>query len=175
MKRFLTQTLRSGWLVVCLHVGIWVLIYLAAANLGGKAPDLHESDSFSTPPSRLPPVAKLSHLFATGVWPKSVLETNAVDPFFTRHFIPPPPPSPPAPTTRKIDLTYQGFFQTADAPKQTILKMGDVFLITPLGAKVTANLFVSDVTAQTLTLTNLSNQTNVLTLNTKKEIEVPIQ
>ena len=175
MKQILTQTLKSRWLVVCLHAGLWLLIYLAASNLGGKAPDLRETDSASTPPSRLPPISKLGSIFAPNVWPKNILETNSLDPFFTRHFIPPPTPPPPAPTTRKIELTYQGFYQTDGAAKQTIVKLGDTFLITPPGAKVTANLFVSDATVQALTLTNLANQTNILPLNTKKEIEVPIQ
>ena len=175
MKQILTQTVRSRWLVVGFHAGLWLLIYLAASNLGGKAPDLRETDSTAAPPSRLPPVARLASLLAPGVWPKTILETNSLDPFFTRHFIPPPPAPPPAPTTRKIELTYQGFYQTADAPKQTIVKFGDAFLITTPGAKLTANLFVSEATVQALTLTNLARQTNILPLNTKKELEVPIQ
>jgi hypothetical protein len=162
-------------MIVCLHGGLWLLIYLAASNLGGKAPNFREVDSFSTPPSRLPPVAKIAPLFAPGVWPKTVLDTNNLDPFFTRNFIPPPKPPPPAPTTRKIELTYQGFYQAAGGPKQSIIKLGDAFLTTPPGAKVTANLFVMDATVQALTLTNSASQTNILQLNVKKELEVPIQ
>ncbi len=175
MNQAFIHVLRNRWLMLSLHVGLWLLIYLTASNLGGKAPDFREADTFSTPPSRLPPVTKIAPLFAPGVWPKSVLDTNTLDPFFTRHFIPTAPAPPPAPTTRKIELTYQGFYQTASGPRQTLVKMGDAFLITPLGAKVTANLFVSDATVLSLTLTNLARQTNVLTLNTKKELEVPIQ
>ena len=38
-----------------------------------------------------------------------------------------------------------------------------------------ANLFVADATMQNLTLTNSAAQTNILVLNTKKPLEVPIQ
>ena len=48
-------------------------------------------------------------------------------------------------------------------------------MVTPVGAKVVTNWFVAEATLQSLTLTNLTAQTNVLTLNAKKEIEVPIQ
>ena len=175
MRQLFIHTLRSRWFIVSVHAGLWLLICLAAANLGGKAPPFYESESFSTPPQPLPPVGRLAPLLGPGVWPKSVLDTNAVSPFFTRHFIPPPAPPPPAPTTRKVDLTYQGFYQTADGPKQTIVKLADSYLINPPGSKLTANLFISDATMQALTLTNSASQTNILLLNTKKEIEVPIQ
>lgn len=168
------HTLRSRWLIVGFHAALWLLICLAAANLGGKAPPFYEAESFSTPPQPLPPVAKLAPLLAAGVWPKSVMDTNTLSPFFTKHFIPPIAPAPPVPTTRKIELTYQGFYQTVDGPKQTIVKLADSFIITSPGLKVTANLFISDATMQALTLTNLDRQTNILLLNTKKEIEVPI-
>jgi hypothetical protein len=174
MNRFLIHILGSRWLVACFHLGLWLLIALAASNLGGKAPDLREGDSVSTQSQNLPPVDKLALMFGPNVWPKSILDTNSFTPFFTRHFIPPPAPPPPAPTTKKIELTYQGFYQTGEGPKQTIVKLADSFLITAPGAKVTANLFIADATMQVLTLTNLAKQTNILTLNTKKEIEVPL-
>ena len=82
---------------------------------------------------------------------------------------------PPAPTTKKNELTYHGFYQSAGGAKQTMVKFGDAFLTTTLGAKLTANLFVAEASPQALTITNLANQTNTLLLNTKKEIEVPIQ
>src|SRR2546421_9655861 len=35
------------------------------------------------------PVAKLLNLFSPTVWPTALEATNALNPFFTRHFIPP--------------------------------------------------------------------------------------
>ena len=45
----------------------------------------------------------------------------------------------------------------------------------PIGAKVVSNLFVAQATMQTLTLTNPAALTNILSVNTKKEIEIPIR
>ncbi|NOS69076.1 MAG: hypothetical protein HOP33_04015 [Verrucomicrobia bacterium] len=44
----------------------------------------------------------------------------------------------------------------------------------PTGGRVTTNLFILDPGMQTLTLTNSAAQTNVIMLNTKKEVEVPL-
>ncbi len=172
MKAVIVQILRSRGLAAGVHAGLWLLLYLAVTGLGGKAPDLREAQAFSTPAQSPAPVAKLQRLFSPGVWPRTLADTNTLNAFFTRHFI---PPQAPPPTTRRIELTYQGFYQTPDGPKHVILKMADAFLVTPLGAKVTANLFAAEATMQSLTLTNPAAQTNLLLLNTKKEIEVPIQ
>jgi len=171
----LTQSLRSRWFVAAVHAGFWLLLYLAATSFGGKAPEFREAEAASTPAQSPAPVAKLEQLFAPGVWPKAVADTNTLNPFFTRHFIPPPTPAPPPPTTRKIEVTYQGFYQTGDGPKHALLKLGEALSFAPIGARVATNLFVAAATMQALTLTNLAGQTNVLLLNTKKEIEVPIQ
>src|SRR5207247_7807306 len=168
MKPLLAQILNSRWFSISVHIGLWLLVYLSATSLGGKTAEVRETDSFSTPAQSVAPVAKLDHLFSPGIWPKAIVETNSLNPFFTRHFIPPQTPTPPAPTTRKIELTYQGFYQTADGPKQTMVRFGDSFLVAIPGAKVTANLFVADVNVQALTLTTLPRQTNILPLNAKR-------
>ena len=94
-------------------------------------------------------------------------------PFFTRYFVPPAPPPPP--TTRTIEVTYQGFYQTGDGPKQTMFRLGEAFHFAPVGARIATNLFIAEVTMQAMTLTNLAAQTNILPLNVKKELVVPIQ
>jgi hypothetical protein len=175
MNAVLMQLLRSRGLALSLHVSLWLLLYLALTRFGGRAPDFRELESTSTASQSPAPVARLEKLLAPGVWPKSVIDTNYISPFFTRYFIPPATPAAPPPTTRKIELTYQGFFQTANGPKQAIVKLGDTFLVGGIGTKLTADLFAAEATMQTLILTNPAAQTNLLLLNTKKEIEVPIQ
>ncbi len=175
MKPAFLQILKSRWLAGCLHLGLWLLFFLVLTRLGGRTPVFHEREAFSTPPQSPAPVARLEPLFAPGAWPVSLARSNAPDPFFTRHFTPAPAPPPPSPTTRKIELTYLGFYLSGDSPKQAVVRFADSFIVTPIGARVLSNLFVAQATMQTLTLTNPSAQTNILTVNMKKEIEVPIR
>ena len=163
-------------MVVAVHAALWLLVYLTASSLGGKTPEFREADSFSNPTQSPAPVARLDPLFTAGPWTNSFADTNSLNPFFTRHFIPPPTPPPPAPpTTRKVEMTYQGFYQTGDSLKQAMLKVGNSFVVTPVGASVETNLFIAEATLLNLTLTNLAAQTNILSLNTQKVIEVPIK
>jgi hypothetical protein len=171
MKAFVAQLLRSRWLAAGTHVGLWLLLYLALLTLGGKLPPLHDADVSAAPTQSPVPVASLYDLFSADAWPRLAGNTNAVEPFFTRHFIPSPIPPP---TTRKIEVTYQGFYQAGTGPKQALIKLGATFVVSPIGAAIATNLFVADATFQTLTLTNRAAQTNLLSLNAKKEIEVPI-
>lgn len=163
--------MRSRWFGVFVHLCLWVMLYLAAAGIGGKTPDFRESDSFSAPAQSPAPVARLDQLFAPDVWAKWPGDTNALSAFYTRHFI---PAVPAPPTVRKFELTYQGFYQSGDSARQTIIRLGDSFLITPIGGRVVSNLFVANATMQTLTLTNPAAKTNILPLNQKKEVEVPL-
>ena len=172
MPLVVKKVLRSRWFVTCVHAGLWLLLYLAIISLGGKAPDFRDADAVATPPQSPAPVAGLERLFSPGVWPKSLVATNTLNPFFTPYFIPPAPPPPP--TTRKIEVTYQGFYQTSDVARRIVFKLGDVFKVAPIGATIATNLFIAEATMQALTLTNLAAQTNILPLNTKKELVVPI-
>jgi hypothetical protein len=168
----ISTTLRSRWFIGCVHVCLWVLLYLAIMTLRGKSFDYREGESpLPAAPGQVP-TTSLETLFAGGNWPRFHADTNALNPFFTRHFI--PPQATPA-TTRKIELTYQGFYQTAEGPIHAVYKIGEAFVASAVGAKITANLFISAATMQTLTLTNPAAQTTVVPLNVKKEIEVPIQ
>jgi hypothetical protein len=172
MPPILKKTLRSRWFVVGVHASLWFLLYLAASTLRGKVPDYREANSVSSTPQSPAPVAGLQRLFSPGVWPKSLNDTNLTNPFFTRYFVPPPPPPP---TTRKIDVTYQGFYQNGTGPKMAIFKLDDAFTVAPIGSTIAIGLSIADVTVQALTLTNLTAQTNIVPLNAKKEIIVPLK
>jgi hypothetical protein len=176
MRSTLLHILRARWFAVCTHAVLWLLLYLAATSLGGKFSDFRTTYSFSAPPQSPAPIAKLESLFAP-VEPQilqSLADTNTPSLFFTRYFVPRPSPAPPAPTTRKIELTYLGFYQTADGPRQTIVKVADAFRTASIGASVVTNFFAAEATPLSLTLTNPAGQKQVLPLNNKKEIEVPI-
>ena len=120
-------------------------------------------------------MAGLEKLFAPANWPKQLVDSAGQNAFATLHFIPPVVPAPPPPTTRRIELTYQGYYQTSAGPRRVMLRFGDAMVNIPVGSSVVTNLFVADAAFQTLTLTNNTGQTNVLALNVKKEIEVPLK
>jgi hypothetical protein len=172
-----SQIMRSRWFSFLIHAGLWVLLYLALTNLGGKAPVYREGAFMSSPPQTIVPVAKMDSLFSSALLLKAInTPTNCPNPFFTRYFVPPPTPvPPPPPTTRKLEVTYQGFYQTADGPKHAVLNLAGGLMVARVGALVATNVYVADANMQQVVLTNTAAQTNVLTLNTKKEIEVPIK
>jgi hypothetical protein len=166
------RALGNQWFTICVHAALWLLVYLAVVNLRGKAPEYRDAETVAGAPHSPVPVAALERLFSPGAWSKSLVETNRLNPFVTSYFI---PKAPPPPTTRKIEVTYQGFYQTGDGPKQTIFKLGDSFVVSPIGARIATNLVIADATMQVLILTNLTAQTNILPLNVKQELVVPIQ
>jgi hypothetical protein len=168
----LTQTFKSRWFATVLHAGLWLLLVLAVLRLRGTSPQFLETTSHTSPAQSPVPVARLDNLFVPGSWPKLAGETNRPSPFATSHFI---PPTPAPPTTRKVELTYQGFYQTGEDPKHVFLQVDATLVASLVGARIATELFVADAGLQTLTLTNVAGQTNVLTLNTKKAVEVPVK
>lgn len=175
MKPVVAQTLRSRWLATLVHVALWLLLLLAVMRIGGHPPVFTERDG-SSPPNQPPvPVAKLDRLFTTEPWPVVIPSSNSPSAFFTRHFIPPVAPSPPPPTTKKISLVYHGFYSIEGGGTRTLVKSGEEFLSAPVGGKLTANLYVANASLVSLLLTNSTGQTNLLMLNTSKEVEVPIK
>lgn len=181
----LGETLRSRWFSIGLHVGLWLLVLLVVKDSSPGGGTLRFSNARATPNAPLPvPVAKLSGLFARGKSAEAPVASGNPHFFATTHFVPrtPPPtvssptaPPPPPPTTWKLELTYQGFFRTGDGPKHAILRLPEKLVSIPVGSMVVSNLFVLDATPQTLTLTNTATQTNLLPLNAKQVIEVPLK
>jgi hypothetical protein len=168
------QRLRSRSFVFLVHAGLWLLLILILTGLGGRTSQFGEARLSSDAPRSPVPLARLDRLFAKDAWPKPPADPNALDPFFTRHFNPIHPVAPP-PTTRDIALTYRGFYQVGDGPKQTQVKLDNSWLETPVGSNVTANLFVAAAEIESLTLTNPAGQTNLLPLNVKTQLKVPIR
>lgn len=173
MPPVLLQTLRSRWFALCVHAGLWVLLFLVLGKVGGHTPEFQDEIASSLPAQSPAPVAPLAALFSPASWGRALVDTNSLNPFLTRYFVPAAPP-PPA-TTRKIEVTYQGFYETGDGPKNVVIKVGEGFVIARPGLTIATNLFVAQASMQTLTLTNLAAQTNLLLLNAKKELEVPVK
>jgi hypothetical protein len=176
MASGLIQILRNRWFTLAVHGGLWLLLYFSAVNLGGKAPGFHEGQGPSTLLAATVPVAKVEPLFTPGLLPKTILNpTNAPNPFFTTHFVPPTPAPAPPPTTRKLDVTYQGYYQSGEGPKYAVINLAGGLMVAQVGGLVATNVYVAEADMMSVVLTNTAHQTNTLTLNTKKEIEVPIR
>jgi len=170
----LKETLRSRWFSAGLHAGLWLLFVMVVAGLGGRRPQFTETDADPLAIQKPVPVAKLELLFAPDNWPKHVVDSASQNVFATLHFKPPVVPVPP-PTTRRVELTYQGYYQSGDGPQRTMLRMGDAMVAVPVGAVVVSNLWVASAGFKTLTLTNSAGQTNVLAVNVKQNVEVPLK
>jgi hypothetical protein len=171
----ITQMLKSRGFAALVHAGLWLLLYFVITQLGGQTPPLRETTGLSAAPQSPAPVGRLPKLFAGVTWPAAFGDPAALNPFYTRHFVPTPAAAPPPPTTRKITVTFQGFYQTADSQPQVVYKVTDGFVVAPVGATVATNLAIANVDAFTLMLTNTAGQTNLLQLNKPTEVEVPLK
>ena len=173
----LSETLRSRWFAGCVHAALWLLLLLIVAGIGGQRPRFQEARPDPTAVIAPVPVAKLEQLFDSANRSQLTMDAGSRNPFDTTYFIPQTPPPPPSPTTRKIELTYQGFYQTGDSPKYALVRFDGALVGVPVGDSVATNLFVASITATNLTLTNraVAGENNVLVLNTKKEMEIPIR
>ncbi len=170
--------IRSKWLAVAVHFALWGLLALVLWHMGGTPPHYRDISSYSLPVQNPAPVSHVDQLLSPSKWPTVVLDTNLPSPFYTTAFIPAPKPAPrpaPPPTTRKITVVYQGYFTTASGPRTAMIKLPDGIGTTALGSQIVTNNYVANLTHNTMTLTNAAGQTNLLLLNTAKELEIPIK
>ncbi len=175
MSRAPTHPLRSRALAITVHLGLWVLLYLALSKSGGRGPEYQERTAFTVTPRSSVPVAGLDGLFAAERWPQGLVFSNLNNPFYTTQFVPPPSPAPPPPpTTKKVSVGYQGYYQTGDGPKQAIVKLAESYVLGNVGLPIASNVFVASLSSQLMTLTNAAGITNLVPLNVTKEVEVPI-
>lgn len=170
---------NSRVFLVALLIGALVLLVMTASELGGELPNRAELKSRPNPMDVTVMVRKIETLFAPATLTSLRPVTNGVSPFYTTHFQPPGPP-PKAPdsastnsATKKIQLTYQGVYQTAAGEKKAFVKVGDKTVVGSVGAKIVSDWTVAEIALRTLILKNAAAQTNLLEFNMPKEIEVP--
>jgi hypothetical protein len=169
----LKETLRSRWFSIALHAGLWLLLVMVAAGLGGRRSVFTDVTTEATMLTVVP-VAKVERLFAPTNQPKQVFDSSLQSAFATLYFTPPVVPVP-VPTTRRLDVTYQGYYQSAGGPLRAMLRAADLLVSVPVGGVVVSNLWVAEATFQTMTLTNSAGKTNILKMNIKQEVEVPLK
>jgi hypothetical protein len=164
-----------------------VLIVLMGLLGWGLARELFrgkEAGNRARPAARTAPVPLVPVELAAALQERSSL-AGLVPPldqpgaFHTTHFVPPPPgptPPPPAPAaTQKLEMVYQGFFETAGGERRAFVRIADKSIVAGPGMALAGGLSVAAVAHKTLTLTNVAGETAVLDFNTRKALEVPVQ
>jgi hypothetical protein len=170
----LNQTLQSRWFTVALHAGLWLLLALVVLRWFGPESDIEPAEITSAAVPTYLPVERLTQLFTAEPRFDAAGATNRLSPFATRHFTPAAPPTAAPPTTRKVELTYQGYYEVSESVRRVFLQVDQKMVISPMGDQVVPSLFIAGADLQSLTLTNAAAQTNVLKLNTKTTLEIPV-
>jgi hypothetical protein len=178
MLKFLEN---SKLLSVVVLLGTLFLLTMVVFEPSSPLPNPAELKRHSNPPDTTALVGKIEALFSEATLAAMRPATNLANPFYTTYFQPPLAPpkpvtlTPPAPTTKKVQLTYQGDSQSSDGIKRAFIKVGDGLFFGPVGSNVVADFVVSEIALHTLTLKNAGSQTNILQFNVPKEVEVPIK
>ncbi len=171
----LKEVQRDQGLTVLLLISAAALAFLVVRDLGAGLPDLPSVPTNSAPVSLRLPVREFEGVLNPDRIPLLAVPTNQLGSFLSAYFQPAPKPKPPPPTTRKIDLTYLGFFQAGERSRQAVVQLGDQQVIAGVGSNVVADLSVAGMELRTLTLTNPAAQSHILHFNVKTNLEVPIQ
>ena len=173
----------NRWLAIAVLMVLVVLVGILLPKIGGDLPALSPLDARPRAVDEFKLIRKAEALAQPGIWTTVAGGTNsaAANPFFTAYFQPRPQPAPvipakpAAPATRKVELVYQGLYETADGRRQAFVKNGDALMVVPIGARVVADFMIASIDVRTLTLTNAAGKTNLIQFNQKATVEVPAQ
>jgi len=158
---------RDRWIAGLLLIGLVTLFVWVVRDLGVEIPAFPARENHQG--AATVAVARLDALEALFRVPQ--LGVGTTTPFATTYFQ--PPPAKPL-TTRKVDLTYLGYIESAAGEKRAYVRVGDQVFIGPVGSNVVANLAVVEIARNQLTLVS-PTQTNTLAFQAQKQVEVPVQ
>ncbi|MBP7828069.1 MAG: hypothetical protein KA236_16155 [Verrucomicrobia bacterium] len=170
----MTPSSDRTYLVAAVVAGVSLLVLiLLARDLGGAMPILPRFTAVPAPAGAGPTNPRLKEMFAPATLTQLAPATNLPAPFATTFFQPPPPP--PAKKTRKVKLTYHGFFETAAGEKRAFVNVGGATTLLSLGAPVVSDLMISNIQRLELTLRRAVTQEVVIPFRGSTEVEVPIE
>jgi hypothetical protein len=155
-----------------------VVLMLVLRDLGGDLPALPRFVPSTAGSAVGPTNDRLAQLFAPASLTALAPITNLAAPFTTAYFQPPPPPPPPDPNikkTKKVTLTYNGFFETNAGEKRAYVGVGSALAMLPLGAPVISDLMLSNIARVQLTLKRAGTQEVVVPFRGSTEVEVPAE
>lgn len=155
-----------------------LVLILLLRDVGGELPALPQFVPATAPGNLGPTNGHLAKMFTPAALATVAPAANLPTPFVTAFFQPPPPPPPPDPKikkTRKVALTYNGFFETSTGEKRAYLLVGGAMAMLPTGAPVISDLMISNIQRLQLTLVRGSTQEVAVPFRGSTEVEVPAE
>lgn len=163
---------RSYWMAALLIAATGLVAVLLVSDLRDAPAELPRFAPAAAGAVLGPTNPDLPALFSAAALTNAVGVSTAQVPFVTTYFQPPPPPPPRK--TRKVKLTYNGFFETATGQKRAYVLVNDALAVLPPGAPVVADLMISNILRTELTLQQ-ATQTVTIPFRGSKEMEVPAE
>jgi hypothetical protein len=152
-----------------------------AGALGLAILSIRHSERSATPgarPQRHVPAAPVSTfestraLFTLSAIPGRGTDTNSPHPFFTTYFQ--PAPQPPK-TTRRVEVSYQGFFQTPEGERHAYVLADTNLIVVPTGGRILGNLSVTTIDRPSVTLAIGDTQSTLLPFRAKTNVVVTFE
>lgn len=170
----MTSPFDRSYFVAASVLAVGVLVgVLVVRDLGGALPALPRFTPAAGGASLGPADGRLPELFSAEALARLTPATNLPPPFVTGFFQPPPPP--PARKTRKVKLTYQGFFETAGGEKRAFVEVDGAATLAALGGPVVSDLMISNIQRLELTLRRVVTQEVVIPFRASAVVEVPVE
>lgn len=98
--------------------------------------------------------------------------TNLPSPFHTTYF---QPVAPPPPTTRKVQVTFRGYYQVAAGLPHAFYEVDGKPFAKAVGAQLVGDWWVQSAGSTALSLTNAAGLTNRIELNKSQTFEIPLR
>lgn len=170
-----SESNRNYWMAVVVTLGAIGFGVASLMNVPDQALELEPIPENQGPVLDFVAPEKVQAWFSPEELARPVTQERTENPFFTRHFEPPPQPAPPPPaTTRQVDLLFQGIIRSSrERPHAFIHAEGKTHIVTN-GAPLLADLFVARIAPEQVVLTNLDGRTNVLAFRKPEKVEVPV-
>lgn len=162
--------LKSNWSPLSVLGVLLLLLGLVLSNVGGTVINFPDHQRLTQSDTVLTRASKMATLFENNGLAALLSVTNG-NPFYTTYYQPPPEPKPPP--TKKVELVYHGFYQTADGKKLAFVHVADRVVVAPAGTEVAAGFTITEIEFESVKLTNSVGTTTLLPFKTKKQLEIP--
>lgn len=163
---------RAHVMAAAIFAAVVLIMILLARDFKDPLPELPRFEPAAAMAVIGPTNKSLPELFAAASFSEAVRITNGSLPFATTFFEPPPPPPPKK--TRKVNLTYNGYFEAVNGEKRAYVLVGDKLDLFPPGAAVVGDVVISNILRTELTLQQ-ATQAVVVPFRGSKEVEVPLE